>query len=1011
MSIRVRIIFMGFLLFLGITLKAQETLIKRSPKQLYNQALDLYEQKNYGSALELLDQYLKASRSGGGITAEDASFYAADCAVKLKEGDALYRLTSFSDHYSSSAWIPVVNWLMGDLYFQKGRYYLALEIFNKIDPSHLNKKQKAQFEYEKGFCLLKMKKTSVAIPYFNDAMQSKTVYAKPARYYHAFILYQNGQYDQALKDFLEVKDDPEYKRQVPALILQTYYELGQYEKVVELGKSFLPEADYRLKPVVNRLIANALYKQKKYADALPYFSAYVTHARTSISDDEYYRMGLAQFNAEKYNESVSSLQRITTGPESVMKQSAWYYLGSAYYKLKEYRFAQNAWVSAYQSKADAELTAQSLFAYINLTLKEKGDPYRNPVNLVEDFIHSSGATAEQKEQASRFLVQLYMSSNNKQMAIASIEKNPNPGRVLQQAYQQLTYQQAIALYQGRQYRDAILYFNKALRFTPDYDLQLNTLFWMANTEYWLRAYSQAVQSYKKFLISRGATASALYTKAYYGLGYAYFNEKKYSQAIEFFQRYLSRERTNKDWINDAELRIADSYVMLQDYTKALTYYNRVIRTGRSDAPYALYQKAYCYGVQGDFQSKVSTLKSLISSYPASEYYGNAIYDMADTYSSALNSPRQAIVYFNQLVNERPGTSFARKALVKMGLLYYKNNQNAQAISVLKKVIASYPATEEARVALSTLESIYKDQGNLSQYFAYAKTLSFVQVSHSQEDSLTFSVGEDAYLNGNCNKVISSLKSYLSQFPQGGFRLKAYNYLSECYAKRNDTVQAIHYYNKIIDFPQNDYTLSALIRAARMEYARKSYHDAYNDYHKLLPLTENASLRLEALDGSMRSAYLLQNMGAASDVANELLQTKGASEDQLVFAHFVLAKAAFVQGDLKKAMTEFEITSRLSKGAPGAESMYEMAQLDFNSKKYPEAEKVLFSLSDRYPNEVYWVAKGFILLADTYAARGNVFQARETLKSVLNNYPGNDLKKIAREKLALLPQEKKSNEKK
>jgi TolA-binding protein len=61
--------------------------------------------------------------------------------------------------------------------------------------------------------------------------------------------------------------------------------------------------------------------------------------------------------------------------------------------------------------------------------------------------------------------------------------------------------------------------------------------------------------------------------------------------------------------------------------------------------------------------------------------------------------------------------------------------------------------------------------------------------------------------------------------------------------------------------------------------------------------------------------------------------------------------------------------------------------------------------------VYWVAKGFILLADTYVARGNVFQARETLKSVIDNYPGKDLKELAKQKLQQLPKEQNTQEKK
>jgi len=61
------------------------------------------------------------------------------------------------------------------------------------------------------------------------------------------------------------------------------------------------------------------------------------------------------------------------------------------------------------------------------------------------------------------------------------------------------------------------------------------------------------------------------------------------------------------------------------------------------------------------------------------------------------------------------------------------------------------------------------------------------------------------------------------------------------------------------------------------------------------------------------------------------------------------------------------------------------------------------------NHIRYSAKGFILLSDIYVSRKNYFQARETLKSILENYSGEDLKKVARTKLALIPKEKVSQE--
>ncbi len=130
----------------------------------------------------------------------------------------------------------------------------------------------------------------------------------------------------------------------------------------------------------------------------------------------------------------------------------------------------------------------------------------------------------------------------------------------------------------------------------------------------------------------------------------------------------------------------------------------------------------------------------------------------------------------------------------------------------------------------------------------------------------------------------------------------------------------------------------------------------------------------------------------------MLQTANVTEEQKIYAHYILAKAALQKGNTKKAYQEFEMTDQLTTGEQGAEAKYMMAEIDFDNNKLDEAEKLIYQLPEQYAEYDYWIAKGFILLADIYVERGNNFQAGETLQSVIDNYPGEDLKKIARQKL-------------
>jgi len=82
-----------------------------------------------------------------------------------------------------------------------------------------------------------------------------------------------------------------------------------------------------------------------------------------------------------------------------------------------------------------------------------------------------------------------------------------------------------------------------------------------------------------------------------------FNTKQYSDASSLFQKFLEQNNNQTNLVIDAYLRLADSYLIIKDYNKAILWYNKVISGNSPDADYALLQKAVCYGSQGDFSKK------------------------------------------------------------------------------------------------------------------------------------------------------------------------------------------------------------------------------------------------------------------------------------------------------------------------------------------------------------------------------------------------------------------------
>ncbi|MBQ7550521.1 MAG: hypothetical protein IJT04_03205, partial [Bacteroidales bacterium] len=65
----------------------------------------------------------------------------------------------------------------------------------------------------------------------------------------------------------------------------------------------------------------------------------------------------------------------------------------------------------------------------------------------------------------------------------------------------------------------------------------------------------------------------------------------------------------------------------------------------------------------------------------------------------------------------------------------------------------------------------------------------------------------------------------------------------------------------------------------------------------------------------------------------------------------------------------------------------------------ECEKKIGEILEANYTSGYWLASTFILYGDFYVAKKNYFQARHTYQSIVDNYDGDDLREVARQKIA------------
>ncbi|MBK5285677.1 MAG: tetratricopeptide repeat protein, partial [Bacteroidia bacterium] len=124
------------------------------------------------------------------------------------------------------------------------------------------------------------------------------------------------------------------------------------------------------------------------------------------------------------------------------------------------------------------------------------------------------------------------------------------------------------------------------------------------------------------------------------------------------------------------------------------------------------------------------------------------------------------------------------------------------------------------------------------------------------------------------------------------------------------------------------------------------------------------------------------------------------------ARLIYGKSSFNLNDLTTAQTQFTFLAKLPGSMVVAEAKYYLALIQYKLNNFKESQKVIYEIVNQIPAYDYWVAKGFVLLADNYLALKDTFQAKETYKSIVDNYERgtsdpDDVRGIATEKLNVL----------
>ena len=969
----------------SIGLKAQHTLIFTNQDALFNQGKEFFSERKYAASYRSFEEYLKKTNPTQAGQIQEAEFYLVANAFEMRQGDGLIRLKNYLDQYPTTPFRDETNCMIGTLLFEKKDYVNAMINFNLVKEDHLGSRVRINYLFNKGYACIETKDFKQAMTIFKELKDMETRYKLSATYYYAYAQYSLGNYTEALTEFLKLEDNPAYKNIVPYYIVQIYYAQKDYDKLSERTEKLLKNnPDNKNNAEIFRIAGEIAYRKGDYAKAITYLRSYEKLFPQVLRNDMYL-LGMSYFETKDYLNAVLYLSKTTTEKDE-MTENAYLHIGNSYVRLYDQTNARLAYEASLRTNFNKTVREEALFNYA-LSSYETTSAFGESVKAFEQYL-TEFPDSKYTDKAYDYLASVYMTSKNYDAAYQSILKIKSPNAKLTETKQYLLYQLGTEAFTQNKPDKAIEYFSQSLQSSSIGLYSAECLYWRAESYYSTKRPELTIVDLKAFFNNPHSRSSINKVTADYALAYAYFTKKNYSEALNWFLKYVDAEQNDEaTTYADALNRIGDCYFNARSFAKAQAYYSKAATVSPKIADYALFQAAYVSGLQKNYTGKITKLESLISQYPTSEYTDDALYQEGRAYLMMENNAK-AIETYQRLLDTQPTSDLARKAALETGMIYFNMKDYDRAISSYKNVIAKYPGTEESFTALESLETVYVDTNEVPAYLAYTKTLG-LKISNStaiREDSISYIASEKQYMNASYPQAITGMQSYLAKFcPGGRYCTLAQYYLADSYYRTEDKVNALKAYMELLKITGNQYTEEATMRCAEITYDQKDYASALTYFKQLQIIGQSAENKNIGRLGVLRCSNFLKDYQTTITIVNEIMADPHSNADLKQEALYNRAKAYLAMNKPEEATVDLKVLAADTRNANGAEAKYLLANVYFEQGKMTEAEAEVLDFAKKNTPHQFWLARSFVLLADIYIKQNNDFQAKQYLISLQKNY--------------------------
>ncbi len=781
----------------------------------------------------------------------------------LKQAKKAYKKVS-RDSPSGDYLAESARFRIGEMAFNLGQYDEAVSDMESLVSDYPLGALRGEARLLEAEALMSQKQFSKAENLLDEALKEQPSYADNPRLKLArgIALFETGNPAAALSSLSGL--------QSPLALLYSARANMNLEKpliAVENLKTLI--ADYPEDPEVEMsryLVGEAFFEARDYTSASQIFNQFLMdYPRSSLRGAATYKMGLCSYNLKDYMAARGDFESVEQmSPPGEFAEPSLYMMGESFLKEGNYTkagFDYSDLSSAYSNRLAG--TAQFKLAWTQYKRQEYPEAHvtlnsfivrysSHPLVPVAAYLNGNalGSEGKYRQAAQAYQQSLDLAASNL-YPYRSLILNPALAMLSRSYLEAGEYGHLISGYQ---------YVLKENAPTQD-PWRAAALLYIAEGYYRQGLYDQALPIYQEIIHSYPATPESIVAKD--GVSWCLFKQGHFSQSyqkrvelealknappIAPSKTVVVNENPGADLFLNNQYAEAVTLFNQKKYADALDAFERFEKDYAQDprAADAALEEGWCYYRLNYYGDAVKTWERVETSYASSEAAKSAAWATADTYFRAAQYDK-AVAAYQHILQAYPDDAASSYARLRIAQSYYNAKNIPQAISAFEDVLNNSPGGKEGQQVLDYLTQMLYQPESKDAALKALESLASSQSSSPFGAKAELGLGVYFFETGDYTSAVQNLEEAIPNLSRDkDIRDAQYDLAQSYYALKRYEDAERAYQRFTENYPDDPRLRAALFRMGTSAFNLKDFEKAAAAFHQLAaqyPKSHYAALAL------------------------------------------------------------------------------------------------------------------------------------------------------------------------